>query len=214
MAWAIQRLSNGLLVECFVNISEIPDLTSILFTCKFWAGLLYQVCVTFCSMHFSHVPGECLGTIYRCSPWLCSSSRTGQLQDLARPLHSPDQVRYGLLRRILHHYSSACSFAGYYHLPKLFQTIHFKSKLSQASMTAQSSSVTVCFADGGIAQFPVIENQKSGDIIESIVYAIGLTGHADYCFQLVEGDFKKPRWLSKSTSLGMRLIDYLGERNA
>jgi hypothetical protein len=46
MAWAIQRLPTGLLVEVFANISEIPDLTSVLLTCKFWAGLLYQVCAT------------------------------------------------------------------------------------------------------------------------------------------------------------------------
>lgn len=38
-------------------------------------------------------------------------------------------------------------------------------------------------------------------IIEQICHQIGIPNHDDYAFQLVEGDFKKPRWLAKNLTL-------------
>lgn len=38
-------------------------------------------------------------------------------------------------------------------------------------------------------------------IVEQICYQIGIYNHDDYAFQLVEGDFKKPRWLAKNQTL-------------
>jgi hypothetical protein len=91
-------------------------------------------------------------------------------------------------------------FTGYYYLPKMFQVIYFKKIVT---IPTKSKSIAVCFADGGIAQFNVQEGQKSCDIIEQICLSIGISNHGDYCFQLVEGDFKKPRWLAKFLTLGL-----------